>query len=170
MINDANPLSVRTATAADRFMIRRWLADPEIEAWWGSSASVEAEIALATESSSSLCRIIECDGRPIGYAQAVDVGIWSDQVPKELPAACWDIDLFIGSAEHRARGHTGVALELLAEEVFATTLALACCIFVSVKNEPAVRAYERAGFRWICIWHDRISGPNWVLLKERPRS
>ena len=50
------------------------------------------------------------------------------------------------------------ALALLTAEAFATTLAVACCGFVSVRNEAAVRAYEQAGFRWRRIW-----------LQHRPR-
>ena len=72
--------------------------------------------------------------------------------PEEVPTGTWDIDLFIASAEHRGRGLGAAALALLAEEVFATTLAVACCAFVSVRNEAAVRAYERTGFRWRRIW------------------
>lgn len=170
MTASSESLVLRTASPADRFLIRRWLADPEVESWWGSRAGAEAEIALAMESPSALCRMIECNSEPIGYAHAVDVGLWNEPLPQELPAGCWDIDLFIGSAERRARGYGGRALELLTDEVFATTLAVACCIFVSVKNERAVRAYERAGFRWLCIWPDRSFGPCWVLLKDRPFS
>ena len=62
----------------------------------------------------------------------------------------------------------GHALSLLVEEVFATRLAIACCAVVSIRNEAAARAYEKAGFRWLRIWQDPIDGPCWVMLKERP--
>ena len=43
-------------------------------------------------------------------------------------------------------------------------------IALSVRQEnPAVRLYERAGFRWLRIWQDPLIGPAWLLLKERPR-
>jgi RimJ/RimL family protein N-acetyltransferase len=163
-----NPISLRPATAADRFMLRRWLSDPAIETHWGNSASAEAEITLAMESPSALCRVVECDGEPAGYGHAVDAGLWGETLPPEVPSGCWDIDLFIGSPDRRDRGIELHALTAIAAEVFATTLAVACCTFVSVKNEAAVRAYERAGFRWIRIWPDPILGPCWVLIKTRP--
>jgi RimJ/RimL family protein N-acetyltransferase len=162
-------ITLRPATPGDRFMIRRWLADPDIETWWGSRASAEAEIALAMESPSALCRIIEDTAQPVGYAHAVDAGLWGETLPKEIPPGCWDLDIFIGSATHRAQDSGQRAIELLAREVFATTLAVACCIVISVKNEAAVRAYERTGFRWLSVWNDPASGPSWVLLKERSR-
>jgi len=39
---------------------------------------------------------------------------------------------------------------------------------VSVKTETTARAYERAGFRWRRIWNDRLLGPSWLMLRERP--
>jgi aminoglycoside 6'-N-acetyltransferase len=119
-------------------------------------------------SATALPRIIECDGQPIGYAHAVEIGVWAEERPEDLPAGTWDIDLFIASAEHRGKGLSHAALTLLTEEVFATTLAVACSAVVPVRNEAAVRAYERAGFRWLRIWPDPLFGPSWLMLKERP--
>jgi aminoglycoside 6'-N-acetyltransferase len=168
-VTDTGPsISLRPATAADRFMLRRWLSDPAVETHWGNSASAEAEITLAMESPSAICRIVECDGRPIGYGHAVDASLWAQSLPPDLPAGCWDIDLVIGATEYRARGIEQPALTAIAAEVFATTLAVACCTFVSVKSEPLVRHYERAGFRWSRIWTDPVVGPSWLLMKERP--
>ena len=53
--------------------------------------------------------------------------------------------------------------------MFATTLAVAVCVFPSVTNERAVRAYEKAGFRWKRIWNDPHMGPSWFMVAERPR-
>ena len=120
------------------------------------------------ESATALPRIIEHDGTAIGYAHAVEIGVWAEERPEDLPAGTWDIDLFIASAEHRGQGLAQAALALLTEEVFATTLAVACSAVVSIRNEAAARAYERAGFRWLRIWPDPLFGPCWLMLKERP--
>ncbi|MFM9848413.1 MAG: GNAT family N-acetyltransferase [Hyphomicrobiaceae bacterium] len=168
MADIGSPISLRPAIMADRFMLRRWLSDPVVATHWGNSASAEAEITLAMESPSAICRIVECDGKPIGYGHAVDASLWGEALPPDVPPGCWDIDLFVGAAEHRARGIEKHALAGLAAEVFATTLAVACCTFVSIKNEAIVRDYERAGFRWTKIWTDLIVGPCWVLIRERP--
>ena len=166
---DSEPgIRLRPAAPEDRFRIRRWLAEPDIQAWWGNAASAEAEINLAMASETALCRIVELAGAPIGYAHAVDAALWGGPRPEEVAPGTWDVDLFIASAEHRGRGLGAVALDLLAEEVFATTLAIACCGLVSIRNETAVRAYERAGFRWRRVWNDPLSGPSWLMLKERP--
>jgi aminoglycoside 6'-N-acetyltransferase len=161
-------ITLRPATPEDRFRIRRWLADPAVQEWWGNAASAEAGITLAMESATALPRIIEQGGTPIGYAHAVEIGVWAEERPEDLPAGTWDVDLFVASAEHRGKGLGHAALQLLTGEVFATTLAVACSAVVSVRNEAAARAYERAGFRWLRIWSDPLFGPCWLMLKERP--
>ncbi len=161
-------VSLRPALAEDRFRIRRWLADPEIEAWWGNAASAEAEINLAMSSAASVCRIVESERVPVGYAQAVEIGLWGEDRPSELAPGTWHIGYFLGPGQHGGADLGSTVLGLLAEEVFATTLAVACSGTVSIRNEAAARAYERAGFRWQRIWSDRLLGPSWLMLKQRP--
>jgi aminoglycoside 6'-N-acetyltransferase len=161
-------LRLRPAVPEDRFRVRRWLAAPEVAAWWGNAASAEAEITLAMGSDAALARIIEAGTEPIGYAHAVEIGLWGQDRPEGLVPGTWDVDLFIGEAAHRGRALEAAAVKLLVEEVFSTTLAVACCAVVPVRNEAGVRAYERAGFRWQRIWNDALFGPSWVMLKERP--
>lgn len=158
-------LRLRPASPEDRFRIRRLLADPAFHAWWGNAASVEAEINLAMNSNSALCRIVEAGGAAVGYGQAADIALWNEAWPEELLAGTWDVHAFVATADRRDLVH--LALALLTEEVFATTLAVACCAVVSIRNEEAVRAYERAGFRWQRVWNDRLTGPSWLMLKER---
>jgi RimJ/RimL family protein N-acetyltransferase len=166
-LNPSLSITTRSVTESDRFLIRRWVSQPDVQAWWGSRAAAEAEIALALASSSSLCRMIEKDGTPIGYGHAVNAGVWSDTIAG-IPPGAYDIDLFIAAAESRGQGAGRCALDQLTAEVFATTLAVACSVVVAIRNEKAVRAFERAGFSWVAIAHDPLSGPSWVMLKPRP--
>ena len=160
-------ITLRPATPEDRFLIRRWLSDPQVQSWWGTAASAEAEITLALASTAALPRIIERDGIPIGYAHAVETGLWAKELPEGVPAGAWDVDYCVAPAAGDADGIGGVVLALLTEEVFATTLAVACSGLVSVRNEAAARAYERAGFRWLQLLQDPLLGPSWLMLKER---
>jgi RimJ/RimL family protein N-acetyltransferase len=154
-------------------MLRRWLARPDIERWWGPKASSEAAIILAMDSSHAMCRIIEVAGygpsQPVGYTHAIDATLWGETLPDELVPGTWDIDLFIAAPEHRNTGIGQRALTLIRDEVFATTLAGAVCIFASIANERAVRAYEKAGFRWQRVWNEPGTGPAWFMICERPR-
>jgi len=125
---------------------------------------------MALESASSLCFVLmrTDEAEPIGYAHAVDIALWPGDMPPDLPPATFDIDIFVGPPDRRA-ADTSAALRLLVAEVFATTFAMACCALISIRNEAAARAYEKAGFTWQTIWHDRVSGPCWVMQVERPR-
>ena len=161
-------VSLRPALVEDRFRIRRWLADPEVHAWWGNRASAEAEISLALESESALCRMVEANRVAIGYAHALEIGLWTAERPSDLAPGTWHVGYLLATGQHRDIGTGAAVLHLLSAEVFATTLAVACTSVVSVRNEAAARACERAGFRWRRIWQDRLLGPSWLMLKERP--
>src|SRR5262245_9976077 len=159
-------IRLRPATAEDAFLLRRWLKDPAIEACSGNRASAEAEIALARLSATALSRIVTWQTRPIGYAQALEAGLRAGAQPPDIPAGTWDTQFWILPTRPRVR--TAIPA-LLAAEVFASTLAVACCGLVSIRQETMVRAYEQAGFRWRRIWNDPLFGPAWLLLKERPQ-
>lgn len=157
------------ATERDWPRIRSWITRPDIERWWGTASAAEAEVRLALETEQAIARLIMLDGAPIGYAQAIDASYWGASLPQAMPAGTWDVDLFIAEKEQRGRGLGERALSLLADEVFSTTLAPALSVFIPLSREPAVRAYERAGFAWAEVWDDPIFGPSWLMLKDRPR-
>jgi hypothetical protein len=188
-------LSLRPATAEDRPRIRRWLALPAARSWVGDAPGAEARVILAMGSAAALCRVVEEAAVPIGYGHAAEAALWAGSLPAVVAPGTWELELFIaapakthpapadvapagaGEAAGAALGETpqparrpcaAEALALLADEVFATTLAIACCGLVPVTHEAAVRAYERAHFRWQRIWNDPVRGPTWVMLRERP--
>lgn len=159
---------LRAVAPEDWPLLLKWLRDPAVERWWGSPSSSEAGIRLVLETPAAIGRMIEVAGLPVGYAHAIDATCWGEELPEVLPPWTWDVDLFIGEPAFRGRNIGGAALDLLAAEVFGTTLAMALSVFVSVRNEAAVRAYERAGFNWVSVWEDPIAGPEWLMLRERP--
>ena len=155
------PCALRPVSDGDRFRVRRWLAEPHVIQWFGSRSAAEAAVAMAAQSETALVRIIERDGDAIGYAHALDLA------DRRLPPAVWQADVFIGAAPYRGQGIGAVALALLRDEVFATTLAAGLAVRVSIRNERAVRAIERAGFKWDVVEPDAVLGPCWLLLARR---
>lgn len=153
-------------------LIRSWLGRPDIERWWGPKASSEAAVILAMASSHAICRMIEVSDAgaiaAVGYAHALDATLWGETLPDALQPGTWDIDLFIASRVHRNLGVGQRALQSIREEVFATTLAASVCIFARVADERAVRAYEKAGFRWQGVWDEPGAGPSWFMTADRP--
>lgn len=162
-------VKLRPASDRDWAMIRGWLRLPEVEAWWGPASTTEPAVIHALGAPAAIARIIEAGGRPVGYAHAVDAMIWGDDLPEDLEAGTWDLDIFIAEPGFRGRGLGSRALALLKDEVFSTTLAVAVSVFTSIENERAVRAYEKAGFRWRRIWNDPVTGPSWFMVADRPR-
>jgi aminoglycoside 6'-N-acetyltransferase len=160
-------IALRPATLADWGTIRRWLRQPEIEAWWGPASSTEAEVLIALQSESSICRLIVNGELAIGYCHAIDAATWGEDLPEELEPGTWDLDIFVAEPGHRGKGAGHTALALLKQEVFSSTLAVAVCVFTSVRNEAATRAYEKAGFRWQRIWNDSAAGPSWFMVAHR---
>jgi RimJ/RimL family protein N-acetyltransferase len=167
---DAHSVCLATARTQDHGQIRQWLRDPDVQRWWGNAAAAEAEVALGLANADSICRMIVLGGTPIGYAQAVDTAHFTGLRPFAIVPGTYDCDLFIGVEALRGKGYGRRALDLLVEEVFATTLAVACSVIVSVRKEPAVRAYEQLGFRWKSVWDDPVAGASWVMIRDRPKA
>ena len=165
----AFPVLLRPARRDDWPTIRRWLKRQDIQDWWGPSSATAAEVLLALDSPSAMCRMISSNatGETIGYGHAIDAATWGANLPDDLAPGTWEIDLFIASEVHRGHGAGAAALSLLKAEVFETTLAVAVAVFPLIANERAVRAYEKAGFRWKRVWEDPIAGPAWFMTVER---
>jgi RimJ/RimL family protein N-acetyltransferase len=167
-LEDSAPdIALRPAAPADWDRVRAWLRQPEIQAWWGGLSAAEAEIAIAAESPSALCRMIVAQGVPIGYGQAIDADLVASPRTEGLPPGAYVAALFIADLAHRRRGAGEAALAALTREVFASTLAIACATVVPVRYEPAVRAAERAGYRWIGVSDDAAAGRSWLMVTER---
>jgi aminoglycoside 6'-N-acetyltransferase len=162
------PPTLAPVRRENRDLIRSWLMEPVIYAFWGSAAAAEAEVRIALESSTAISRMIVADGQLIGYAHSMDCALLGLDHAAVLAPGTWDCALFVASEAHRGRGAGTAALGLLVAEVFGSTLAPACVIRVPVAREAQVRAVEAAGFRWLKIEADPALGPVWVMQAERP--
>ena len=155
-------VQMRPLVEGDRFRVRRWLAEAHVAQWWGSRAAAEAAMAMAEASHTAVARIIEYEQQSIGYAHVLDLADTS------LPPAVWHADVFIGAIPYRGKGLGALALAGLRDELFATTLAQGMAVRVSIRNEAAVRAIERSGFKWHSMVRDAQLGACWWLIAMRP--
>lgn len=159
-------IALRPARNGDWTLIHAWLRQPEIQRWWGSLAAAEGEVIAALRADMGLCSMIEVGGAAVGYAQAQDAQPLAD-VSQAVTAGTFRVDAFIGEPKARGQGIGQAALQLVCDEVFATTLALAVIVVAPLKHEAAVRAYEKAGFKWVRVIDDPLLGPSWLMRKER---
>jgi aminoglycoside 6'-N-acetyltransferase len=106
--------------------------------------------AIAGEDPTDLY-VIELDGRPIGAMQSYRIDDHPEYaVMVALGRPAIGIDLFIGDPEKIGRGH-GPALirAFLSDVAFPRYGADLCVIGPTRSNAAAIRAYEKAGFRFL---------------------
>jgi RimJ/RimL family protein N-acetyltransferase len=143
---------------ADLPLIRRWLLEPHVSRWWADPPrdtypDDELENYRARISGADLDTeifFIRRGSRPIGFIQCYridDHDEYGTALALDVPAA--GMDVFIGEATEIGRGVGPAAIRaFLRDVVFARYDVDECVIGPSVKNMSAIRAYEKAGFRF----------------------
>lgn len=157
---------LRDATLDDLAHLRRWDeddavfgSDPESDWEW------EKELPRTPDWREQL--IAELDGRPIGFLQIIDPAredshYWGDVAPN-LRA----IDIWIGEADCRGKGHGTQMMRLALGRCFADPRVTAVLIDPLASNVRAHRFYERLGFRFVERRH--FGGDDcFVYRLERP--
>jgi aminoglycoside 6'-N-acetyltransferase len=146
-------------TEGDLPVIRRWLLEPHVRRWWADPPRDtypedeldEYRARVRGEDLSADIFCIRHRRRPIGFIQSYridDDPEYAAALALDVPAAA--IDLFIGEATDIGKGHgPRVIRAFLRDIVFARYDVAECVIGPSVKNASAIRAYEKAGFRFV---------------------
>jgi RimJ/RimL family protein N-acetyltransferase len=90
----------------------------------------------------------------------------SAQMPVEPDAA--GLDLFIGEKDHVHRGLGPHILRRFLDELVFPEYA-ACAIDPAERNRSAIRAYKKAGFRYVATIIDRETGERESIMRaDRP--
>jgi aminoglycoside 6'-N-acetyltransferase len=125
--------TLRRATADDVDLLVGWHLDPDVARYWDGETYTQQEMRERLLERDVEPFVIEADGVPVGYAQAWDGG---DQAG--------GIDMFLVPAA-RGRGYGPDAGRTL-----STHLRDRGWVRITVDpylwNEPAIRAWQRAGF------------------------
>ena len=132
-------------TRADYPLLRGWLAQPHVRAWWGDPEDEIAMIDEDLDTGPTDMRLVALAGQPFAYVQDYPAHHWPMPHYADFPDGTRAVDTFLGDPAFLGRGHAARYLrqrcgELLAEGVTAVV------IDPSPDNERAVRAYRRAGF------------------------
>jgi len=146
-------------TEADLPLVRRWLLEAHVSRWWADpprDTYPEDELdkyrqRVRDEGDPTEIFFIRHRGRPIGFIQSYridDYDEYGQALALEVPSA--GIDLFIGEPAEIGKGHGARLIRaFLRDVVFARYDVAECVIGPSVKNTSAIRAYEKAGFRFL---------------------
>ncbi len=151
-------IGFRRLTEDDLPLMNRWLHAPHVHEWWSEGKPPPAYEEVIEKYSPRLnaedptdCYVILYDGKPIGFIQVymiADHPEYAAQVQVEADAA--GVDLFIGEAAYVHRGLGSPILRAFLQEiVFGAMSAGRCIIGPDERNTIAIRAYEKAGFRYL---------------------
>jgi RimJ/RimL family protein N-acetyltransferase len=152
---EGEAIGFRPLQRDDLPLMFRWLNTPHVVRWWDAApslAAVEAEYLPAIlDPGPTQCYLILLAGAPVGFIQTYlidDHPIYADAVQVEPGAA--GVDLFIGEPElvHRGLGPR-VLQQFIHTIVFARDEVRSCVIGPAASNRSAIRAYEKAGFRYL---------------------
>jgi aminoglycoside 6'-N-acetyltransferase len=134
----------REMTADDLPMIKRWLAEPHVQEWWGDPAEQYKLVSGDLDEPAMDQYIVSSDGRDFAYLQCYDLTAWNSGFG-EQPKGTRGIDLFIGEADMIAQGHGSAMLRAFADERLQRG-APRMVTDPDPRNLRAMRAYRNAGF------------------------
>jgi len=152
---NADEIGFRPLAAADLPLLRRWLATDFVREWYDDGPPDEA---IAREYLPKIRGedptrpfLILLGERPIGYIQTYRIADSPDYASAvRVDADAAGVDLFIGEADciHRGLG-APILRRFLCDIVFAAADVGSCVIGPAAGNAIAIRAYEKAGFRYL---------------------
>ena len=158
-------ISFRPLKETDFPLMHKWLNTPHVSEWWSldrnhhpTPAEVAAHYSPRIAAGQNVdCYIIYNQAKPIGMIQSYDL----DKEPEEkvlfgVEGKCTGIDMFIGEADYVHRGlGADIIRSFLKDIVFARPEIECAVIDPSADNKIAIRAYEKAGFKYSrTVWYE----------------
>lgn len=168
-------LTLRTATAADVPLLRRWDRQPHVIAAGIEEWEWEAELGKSADWREQL--IAEIDGRPIGFMQIIDPAREETHYWGDVSDGLRAIDMWIGDESSLGRGYGTKMMHLALDRCFSDPEVSAVIIDPLASNTRAQRFYERLGFRFVerrlfgdddCSVY-RLDRAEWEARRERDR-
>jgi aminoglycoside 6'-N-acetyltransferase len=172
---DQGLISFRRLRHNDLPLMHRWLNSGDVLRWYGHRPISYDEVAgkysryiLGEQTTNAF--LIVYEATPIGYIQTYMIDahpIYAQFVGAGATAA--GVDLFIGEDDYRHHGlGSAILSKFVREVVFGTLGASVCIIGPETKNIGAIRAYEKAGFKyWKTIHIPSEPEPEYLMRLER---
>jgi len=147
-------------------LLERWLRSLHVVRWWGTP---DQHLTALGQRSTDTHALITADGRPVGYLcwqrlsrEEIEAAELTD-----LPEDLVDIDILIGEPDYLGCGVGPKALVLLLGRLRSEGVGFAG-VGTSDSNHVAIRAYEKAGFRFFKAFDEPESGPcRYMVAKLR---
>lgn len=145
----------------DLGLIRTWLMYPHVRRWYDDVPAesypddtiADHRRAMRGEDPTDYF-LIELDGRPVGQIQSYRIDDHPEYAAMlALGRRAIGIDLFIGEPELIGHGHGPALIRAFLRDVaFPHYGGDLCVIGPSRSNAAAIRAYEKAGFRFLKMY------------------
>ncbi|OGO30542.1 MAG: hypothetical protein A2Z29_11225 [Chloroflexi bacterium RBG_16_56_11] len=174
----AGKIAFKRLKETDLPLMHRWLNTPHVSEWWEVSGKKLPSLETVREkylprikgNDPVDCFLIAYDGMPIGMVQSCKM----DDFPAEkanfnLDQSCAAIDIVIGEEDYVHRGLGSSIIREFLKEVIFKKYAVDCCIVDPyVENEIAIRAYNKAGFKYLkTVWYEKESRREHILSINR---
>ncbi|OGN98647.1 MAG: hypothetical protein A2Y58_04315 [Chloroflexi bacterium RBG_13_51_52] len=159
-------------------LLHKWFNTPHVSEWWEIDGNHHPSLDEITKHYSPRVigdervdvYLIIHDGTPIGMVQSCKM----DDFPEEktnfgLDRSCAGIDIVIGEADYVHRGlGSGIIRDFLKEIIFREYDVDYCIVDPHVKNEIAIKAYFKAGFKYLkTVWYQKESVQEHILIINR---
>jgi aminoglycoside 6'-N-acetyltransferase len=125
---------IRLAEVTDAELLVQWHDDPEVARYWDDERFTRDEMIARLERADVEAYIVEADGEPVGYLQ-----VWHED-------DAGGIDMFLVS-DARGHGLGPDAARAVARHLRDARGWSRVTVDPYLWNEPAIRAWRRAGFR-----------------------
>ena len=144
---------------ADLPLVHQWFNTPHVSIWWSVSGRLKPSLEIVRDKYLPRingidpvdCYIISLDGTPAGMVQSYKF----DDFPAEkeefgLDKSCAGIDIMIGEEAYVHKGLGSAVIRQFLKDVVFKKYDVACCIVDPyMENEIAVKAYKKAGFKYV---------------------
>lgn len=136
-------------------LIHRWMNQPFVYEWYGKHPPTMQEVRdkhlpYIKGSKPTVGFLIHIDAQPVGYVQTYLMDNYPEynaQIGHPDQAAMFDI--FIGEFAFLHKGYGSVIMKQFLDEIVFTLYPVnTCLIGPEPENAVAIRAYEKAGFRY----------------------
>ena len=166
-LSAAPSIAFRPLTRGDFARLRDWLNEPHVAAWWGAGTgpdglggagddaatldAVEAAYGPAVDGADPTFNyVVVVDGAPVGMIQWYRLASYPSYAAAIGEGDGAGVDVLIGDPTMVGRGLGPAAIDrFVTEVVFAAPDVPRCVTGPDVENARSVRAFERAGFRWV---------------------
>ncbi|OGH88803.1 MAG: hypothetical protein A3J93_01800 [Candidatus Magasanikbacteria bacterium RIFOXYC2_FULL_42_28] len=169
-----NNISFKPLSAVDLPLTHKWLTSSHVKEGYGHGKQTIADIEkkyiprINGETPTS-CFIIFYDNAPIGQIQMYKINDYPDYKKIiQIDQSAAGIDLFIGEKDFQHKGLGSVIIQkFLKDFVFKKLNVESCIIGPNPNNIAAIKAYEKAGFKYLKTIINPDGEDEYLMEKEK---